>query len=39
MILQHNPPLHLTYCLNIHPGEKWADNFAAIKEHALAVYH
>ena len=37
MILQHKPPLHLTYCLNIHPGEKWADNFAAIKERALAV--
>ena len=37
MILQHQPPLHLTYCLNIHPGEKWADNFAAIQTHALAV--
>ena len=37
MILQHSPPLHLTYCLNIHPGESWTDNFAAIKEKALAV--
>jgi hypothetical protein len=37
MILQHKPPLHLTYCLNIHPGERWPDNFAAIKEKALAV--
>ena len=37
MILQHQPPLHLTYCLNIHPGESWADNFAAIKDKALAV--
>lgn len=37
MILQHRPPLHLTYCLNIHPGESWAENFAAIKEKALAV--
>lgn len=37
MILQHKPPLHLTYCLNIHPGERWSDNFAAIKEKALAV--
>lgn len=37
MILQHRPPLHLTYCLNIHPGESWADNFAAIREKALAV--
>ena len=24
MIVQHHPPLHLTYCLNIHPGESWA---------------
>jgi hypothetical protein len=37
MILQHKPALHLTYCLNIHPGESWADNFTAIKEKALAV--
>ncbi len=37
MILQHQPPLHLTYCLNIHPGESWAENFAAIQEKALAV--
>ncbi|MEQ1861343.1 MAG: metabolite traffic protein EboE [Chthoniobacteraceae bacterium] len=37
MILQHRPPLHLTYCLNIHPGEGWADCFAAIRDKALAV--
>lgn len=37
MILQHQPPLHLTYCLNIHPGESWAENFAAIREKTLAV--
>ena len=37
MILQHSPPLHLTYCLNIHPGESWAENFAAIREKALVV--
>ncbi len=37
MIVQHNPPLHLTYCLNIHPGESWKDNFAAIRDKALAV--
>ena len=37
MILQHKPPLHLTYCLNIHPGESWSDNFAAIREKALGV--
>jgi hypothetical protein len=37
MILQHRPPLHLTYCLNIHPGEGWSDNIAAIREKAVAV--
>lgn len=37
MILQHRPPLHLTYCLNIHPGESWTENFAAIREKALAI--
>ena len=39
MIVQHQPPLHLTYCLNIHPGESWAENLAAIREHAVAVKH
>lgn len=37
MILQHRPPLHLTYCLNIHPGQTWDQNFAAIREKALQV--
>lgn len=37
MILQHQPPLHLTYCLNIHPGETWAENFAAIREKVIGV--
>jgi hypothetical protein len=37
MILQHRPPVHLTYCLNIHPGESWTDNFSAIREKATAV--
>jgi sugar phosphate isomerase/epimerase len=37
MILQQDPRLHLTYCLNIHPGESWAENFAAIREKATAV--
>ena len=37
MILQHQPPLHLTYCLNIHPGETWAENLAAIREKAVRV--
>ena len=37
MLIQQQPPLHLTYCLNIHPGETWAENFAAIREKALRV--
>jgi hypothetical protein len=37
MILQQSPPLHLTYCLNIHPGESWAENFAAIQDKLVAV--
>ena len=37
MKVQTNPPLHLTYCLNVHPGESWAENFAAIRDHALRV--
>lgn len=28
---------HLTYCLNVHPGESWVENFAAIRRHALRV--
>jgi len=37
MKVQHDPPIHLTYCLNVHPGETWEENFAAIREKALAV--
>lgn len=37
MRLRDNLPLHLTYCLNIHPGETWEENFDAIVEHAAAV--
>ncbi len=37
MIVQQQPPLHLTYCLNVHPGESWAENFAALKEKVVAV--
>lgn len=37
MKLRDQPPLHLTYCLNVHPGEQWADNLAAIKAHTLAI--
>jgi len=37
MLIRSDPPLHLTYCLNIHPGESWAENFAAIRRHTLRV--
>lgn len=28
---------HLMYCLNIHPGENWGENLAAIQQFALKV--
>jgi len=37
MRIHDDPPLHLTYCLNVHPGETWAENFAAVRDHALRV--
>ena len=37
MLLRRTPPLHLTYCLNVHPGETWPENLAAIRRYALAV--
>ncbi|MCD4825465.1 MAG: metabolite traffic protein EboE, partial [Phycisphaerae bacterium] len=37
MKISANPPIHLTYCLNVHPGEDWAENFAAIRNEAAAV--
>jgi len=37
MIIQQRPPLHLTYCLNIHPGESWAENLAALQEKTLTI--
>lgn len=37
MIIQQRPPLHLTYCMNIHPGESWAENMAALQEKTLAI--
>jgi hypothetical protein len=37
MKLRDQPPLHLTYCLNIHPGEEWIENLAAIQTHTLAI--
>ena len=37
MIIRNMPALHLTYCLNVHPGETWEENLAAIRTHTLAV--
>ena len=37
MLVRRSPPLHLTYCLNIHAGQTWAENLAAIRQHALRV--
>ncbi len=28
---------HLTYCLNVHPGEAWQENLAAIQTHAVKI--
>jgi sugar phosphate isomerase/epimerase len=32
-----NSPLHLTYCLNVHPGETWDENFDAIRSVTLEI--
>ena len=37
MILQHEPPVHLTYCMNIHSGELWADQLEAIHTKAATL--
>jgi sugar phosphate isomerase/epimerase len=37
MRLRAHPQAHLTYCLNVHPGETWAEQLAAIRTHAVAV--
>lgn len=37
MLIRPSPPLHLTYCLNVHPGETGEACFAAIREKATAV--
>ena len=29
--------LHLTYCLNMHPGETWVENFSAIRRYCGAI--
>jgi hypothetical protein len=35
MRLRHN--LHLAYCTNIHRGESWAETFANLERHTLAL--
>ena len=35
MHLSHG--LHLAYCTNIHRGETWAETFAGLSRHTLAV--
>ena len=37
MRIQTDPQAHLTYCLNVHPGESWDENLQAIRQHALRV--
>ncbi|MEA3188705.1 MAG: hypothetical protein QOD99_2535 [Chthoniobacter sp.] len=37
MLISAAPETHLTYCLNVHHGESWGENFAAIQTHALEV--
>ena len=37
MIVSGESNTHLTYCLNIHPGESWAECRAAIGKYALKV--
>ena len=37
MLIRDTPPIHLTYCLNVHKGESLRENFAAIREYTLAV--
>jgi hypothetical protein len=32
-----NHGLHLAYCTNVHRGEDWAETFASLQQHALAV--
>ena len=37
MRVKENPQIHLTYCLNVHRGETWQENFDAIKKNALII--
>lgn len=37
MIVLTEPNIHLTYCLNIHPGETWDEVFDSISKYTLKV--
>ncbi|MHC4232737.1 MAG: metabolite traffic protein EboE [Planctomycetota bacterium] len=37
MRLKENPQIHLTYCLNVHSGESWQENFDAITQNTLVI--
>src|SRR5690606_40101931 len=37
MLISQNPRIDLTYCLNVHPGERWADQERAVEECSLKV--
>lgn len=37
MIIAADKPVHLTYCMNVHPGEHFEDQWNAIKEHVEVV--
>lgn len=37
MLIRPAPPLHLSYCLNIHRGESWAETLAAVRENVPRV--
>ena len=37
MKVRNTPPVHLTYCLNVHPGQSWLENLQAVRQYALKV--
>lgn len=37
MLIQKAPPVHLTYCMNVHPGESLADVVAALHTYPAQV--
>ncbi len=37
MLIRPSPPLHLTYCMNVHPGETWPAVRASIETHAVSI--